>query len=284
MKGLQAGYSVPIDLHLSSRYRSSMDNPLYTYGPWREGKVQGCIEFRPASCVAHHNPTGLYLNFPYRAYVNGRTGAEAACHAFLYDYCKRNNLLKNEERDVTDPTTGSEWADVELTDGYVMQCDRRDLEFVHAYTWHTSTDPIHPRPRTTDEVTGLHIHFHNLITDWSMVDHIDRNSLNNRRANLRETTTSLNARNRIRAITNTSGITGVRKTSRGDAIRTHWPVLPGVTKSKDFSIKTYGEDKAWELAIALRLAKEKEFGITVHPRTDDPERPEAPRKRQRTKQ
>jgi hypothetical protein len=50
---------------------------------------------------------------------------------------------------------------------------------------------------------------HRFLTGWPMTDHANGDGLDNRRANLRPCNGSLNAANRVRLATNTSGYRGV---------------------------------------------------------------------------
>jgi len=66
--------------------------------------------------------------------------------------------------------------------------------------------------------------FHWLLTGYTMTDHIDQDSLNNRRANLREATYHTNALNRRYKKVNPTGRVGVIR--EGPYFRVNCP-LPG---------------------------------------------------------
>lgn len=68
---------------------------------------------------------------------------------------------------------------------------------------------------TTHEHRKCTRYMHKEITGFKLTDHINRNGLDNRRANLRDATKSINTRNRDVISTNTSGFTGVSLTTSG---------------------------------------------------------------------
>jgi hypothetical protein len=100
--------------------------------------------------------------------------------------------------------------------------------------------------------------------DEELVDHYDRDRYNNCEFNLRKVTRSENNLNHPKRITNTSGRTGVRY-SKGVGVRSdRWEaqvVINGKKKTKTFSIKLYGYDKAYEMAVAYREKWEDENDI-----------------------
>ena len=102
-----------------------------------------------------------------------------------------------------------------------------------------------------------------------VVDHIDRNPLNNNITNLRMVPFKVNARNRLKLSRNTSGTTGVsRRLSRNTYRWVAYISIDGVMQTKSFSEKKYGELEAERLAKAWReKALEQatnEHGFTEH--------------------
>ena len=105
------------------------------------------------------------------------------------------------------------------------------------------------------------IHRYILDADSDMIDHINRNTLDNRKCNLRNANAQINATNISLQKNNKSGITGVsikEEQNRVYAKITH----NGKTESKAFAISKYGLEEATNLAIQWRITKEKEYGFT----------------------
>jgi hypothetical protein len=102
---------------------------------------------------------------------------------------------------------------------------------------------------------GKQKRIHNLLyPEFSQVDHIDRNGLNNLKCNVREGGGRVNATNRSKPINNTSGYKGVR---RENGAKARWKASwvdreTGKRRTKSFSIKKYGDEEAKRCAIAWR--------------------------------
>lgn len=93
-----------------------------------------------------------------------------------------------------------------------------------------------------------------------VVDHINRDTLDNRKNNLRVTNNSGNQRNKGIQSNNTSGITGVRlmSTKTGVGWIASINTISGETKTKFFGLNKYGDENAKELAIQWRKTMMKE--------------------------
>lgn len=93
-----------------------------------------------------------------------------------------------------------------------------------------------------------------MYPEFTQVDHIDRNGLNNLKYNVREGGGRINSINRSTQKNNTSSITDVRFES---GLKARWKAQwvdkeTGKRKTKSFSVSKYGEEKAKQLAINCR--------------------------------
>ena len=94
-----------------------------------------------------------------------------------------------------------------------------------------------------------------------MVDHINRNKIDNRLCNLRWVTSSENNKNYPTPITNTSGFKGVFFDRY--CWRTQWRNFNGKRFTKCFNVNKYGDEEAKKLAIEHRQKMEKLFYPTL---------------------
>ena len=127
--------------------------------------------------------------------------------------------------------------------------DKRDLERVKSKYW-TLNHNGYVHSRSGGEKTYLHWYVIGERPSKGMVvDHINNNPLDNRKANLRLVSIRENNTNQIN-----QEFKGVTRTQKGDGWRARWSLC-----GKDFSKSFYGED-SFELAKSYRLKMMKESG------------------------
>lgn len=101
---------------------------------------------------------------------------------------------------------------------YFALVDETDAERVRKLTWHRVKGGANYYAES--QINGKRIKMHRFILGdaaWAVTDHDDGNGLNNTRANLRPCTSAQNSRNKTRLMpTNTSGVTGVGRSPKGD--------------------------------------------------------------------
>ena len=146
--------------------------------------------------------------------------------------------------------------------------DKDEYKCVSKYKWSLSIHGEDIRVFCTS--TGMNrMYLHQFIMKNTeknkVIDHIDRNPLNNRKNNLRIVTRSINSTNAKPRLENKSGIRGVyfREARAGVAKASwicEWSDETG-RHTKSFSIEKYGKDEAFRLATTLREEKMKEMKI-----------------------
>ena len=101
---------------------------------------------------------------------------------------------------------------IKLTQGYEAMVSDEDFERVNQYKWHVYKDKYtcYARRRTQKNGVRTNVFMHRFILDtMSMVDHRDRNGLNNQRENLRIADWFKNAWNREVRRDSKTGVKGV---------------------------------------------------------------------------
>lgn len=101
----------------------------------------------------------------------------------------------------------------------------------------------------------IYMLFNGDIDSDVVVDHIDRDTLNNKIDNLRAVDYTLNSRNASKQVSNKSGVTGViLKLAKG--VPKHWVAYWNYDKykqkTKNFNILKYGYDAAFQMAVDCR--------------------------------
>jgi len=110
--------------------------------------------------------------------------------------------------------------------------------------------------------------FNRKLEDGEQVDHIDGDTRNNSIENLRVVDNKTNCYNQNKRINNKSGVTGVHLINNGDGLY-YWVaswMQDGKHKGKLFSIKKYGDEVAFNLAVQTReraMTELKLAGINI---------------------
>ena len=144
-----------------------------------------------------------------------------------------------------------------------------DYDFISQFRWTFKHDNKNDAPRiraTSGPYVGKDMSTILLGGSAEMpIDHINRDTLDNTRSNLRKVSRSMNATNARPRIESKTGIRGVyfRKERPGVA-KASWICEwseEGKRHSKSFSIAKYGDEEAFNLACSLREEKMKEMKI-----------------------
>lgn len=98
---------------------------------------------------------------------------------------------------------------INLTKGYEAKVDDCDYEYLNRFHWSYSNGYAVRSKKVGDKLTTISMHRELAGEPNMLVDHADRDKLNNTRGNLRIATASENQSNRRKQHNNTSGHKGV---------------------------------------------------------------------------
>ena len=148
--------------------------------------------------------------------------------------------------------------------------DKDDYNMVSKYRWTLSVHDKDMRViASSKELNRIGLHQFILSnTSKDVIDHINRNPLDNRKANLRIVPRSINSTNAKERTESKSGIRGVYgREARPGIAKASWVCewSDGKRHSKSFSIDKYGEDEAFRLACDFREERLKEMKIQSGP-------------------
>ena len=170
--------------------------------------------------------------------TNGHT---QSCGCLVVD--KNSGQKKINEYEVVDG-----YVKVMLNDNDYMLCDIEDWERLKNYGWGKGNGGY----AVSGTQTEGKFYFHKKVTNTTteIVDHINRNKLDNRKCNLRITDQRVNAINSKMPINNTSGYKGVRLNKHGS-----WVASITVNKKHIY----LGSYKTKEEAVIARKAAEDKY-------------------------
>ena len=176
-----------------------------------------------------------------------------------------------------------------LTSGKVVSIDKKDYDNLPVKTgWYEQREELNNAKTSYvvhDKYGRLHRTILGVTNPLVLIDHIDRNGLNNRRSNLRVVTNSENKRNQGTVSNNKFNFNGLTyekpKGNRVGRIKVRYSTNEYDDKAKRYRAGTksfgetvYGNDynKMVRDAVLFRLEKMAEFGYTIDERSETIER------------
>ena len=165
-------------------------------------------------------------------------------------------LTSNKYKIIFDKNNTPVYLIVQLTKNYVTLCDYTQLNFVKNNNLFVSKSGGQGTKQYCLYNNNNDIkRFHGYITEFDMVDHINRYCLDNRILNLRETTHMENNRNKTNTNT-TSLMTGITFNQNDEAWRGRIKIN-GKEVNKQFAVKLHGYEEAKQMAITWRNEQAK---------------------------
>ncbi len=231
---------------------------------WLGGKASGWLNEQDTFCqVCFSKSLNIKSKcFSYNCYESRKLAIDEA-EKWRQKISNEYDLTKNRYRYIRDER-GSQYMEVQLQNGLIMQCDPEHLSLVTERIWtaNKSKDKYtyYVKSRKSKKRGQEYGLFHKkAYPELKEVDHINRDGLDNRQSNIREGSGRINANNKKIQTNNTSGVKGVyRENGKKAAWCAQWVDIGGTRRRKRFSILRYGEENARELAEDYRNERQTE--------------------------
>jgi len=223
---------------------------------WYGGKPAGCLYKHDTYCqVTFTKSSGIKSKtFNYKKFPS-HTQAIAAAEIWQKQTSDENGLTKNMYRTVQ---FGDElYLEVLLQNNHIMMCDLKHLPIVEERIWYAykSVDKYvyYVKSRDSKKRQQKAKLFHSRVfPNYTQIDHINRNGLDNRFVNIREGRGRINANNKRMQKNNTSGTKGVfYEGGSKPRWRAQLNNESGKKCSKSFAVSKWGDD-SYNLACEWR--------------------------------
>lgn len=228
---------------------------------WQLGKPAGSILYKQnaQTCASHYEARiSIDNNLKSKSFSTDIfDDANAEAIKWLNNISNENKLTKNMIRIIDD-----NMIEVTLTKGLIMKTDIKFADICQKYCLCCSKGGgKNSKHYALISINSNNISFHKYITGYKMTDHINRDPLDNRLINLKETTSKLNNNNRgppekYKKIDN--HILGIRFQQRDEC----WQARIKQNDkeyTKTFSVKKYGYEEAKQMAIDARKQFNEQF-------------------------
>ena len=189
---------------------------------WKNGKPMGCIYY-------YEGQAGDWFNFVFKykgkpvsksfnvIHYNNKEEAKKAAKLYQKMISDNMGITKNQYRYVYDEHFKIDYIEVKLQNGIIMKCDENHLPIVEERIWTANKSKgkktYYVKSRESKKRNQKYALFHRLaFPEYSQVDHINGDGLDNRNVNIREGKGRVNALNKSKLFkNNSSGFKGVFK-------------------------------------------------------------------------
>lgn len=229
---------------------------------WEGGIPSGCVNYSKGAWVVRFND-GTRKQFHEKFY--GYEEAKRLAYEWRDAISLEKGLTRNQYRRIEDDDEGI-YYEMKLQGDFIAKLDEFSLPLANTCVWSaqkgTNTE-CHYMSHSGRKKLGLkQTRFHNLVCPlFPVVDHINRNGLDNRLQNLRNGEGFVNARNQGKRKDNASGKTGVHFSKSENLWVVQYP-MNGKRRKKTFSVSKYGDEGAKEMAISWRKHIDEELKIS----------------------